>query len=61
MPPSPRLSALNTNARYLTETIRISDQKISDNTPSTFAGVGAIVWGPKQSFSAYRGLVPMSP
>ena len=62
MPPSPRLSARMTCPMYLKETTKLSDQKTSESTPSTFSGVGARPWGPvKHSFRAYSGLVPMSP
>ena len=40
MPPSPRLSARMTKTRYLIEMTMISDQKISESTPSTLSGVG---------------------
>ena len=41
----------------------ISDQKISDSTPSTLASFTARLWpGPSSdSRMAYSGLVPMSP
>ena len=62
MPPSPRLSACMIKVRYLSETTKLSDQKISDSTPRTFAAVGATPYsGAKHSLSAYSGLVPMSP
>ena len=35
VPPSPRLSARSTKATYLTVTISVSAQTISDSTPST--------------------------
>ena len=61
-PPSPPLSARITKTRYLIEMTRISDQTISDSTPNTLSGVGAMPWGPwKHSRRAYSGLVPMSP
>ena len=41
MPPSPSLSARNTNCTYLSDTISISAQKISETMPLTSAGVGA--------------------
>ena len=37
MPPSPSLSARMMNVRYLTATTMISDQLISDSSPSTFS------------------------
>ncbi len=40
MPPSPSLSARNTNCTYLTETINISAQKMSETMPLTSAGAG---------------------
>ena len=53
MPPSPRLSARRTMARYLTEIVRMSAQKMRERTPRTFAGVGGIGWCPvKHSRSA---------
>ena len=62
MPPSPRLSARRMNPMYFTLTTLISDQTISDSTPTTFAGVGSTPCSPlKHSFRAYSGLVPMSP
>ena len=41
----------------------ISDQKMSDRTPSTLAGVGgdAVLAAGRHSRIAYSGLVPMSP
>ena len=38
MPPSPALSARITKERYLTETTRISSQKISERKPRMEAG-----------------------
>ncbi len=62
MPPSPRLSARMTNPRYLNVTTKVIAQKTSERTPSTLSGVGGTPCGPvKHSFSAYSGLVPMSP
>jgi hypothetical protein len=37
IPPSPSLSARITNAMYLIEITIISDQKINETIPSTFA------------------------
>jgi hypothetical protein len=61
MPPSPLLSARRMKVAYLTETTRISDQKISDSTPSTFSRPTATPCWPNASRNAYSGLVPMSP
>ena len=44
MPPSPWLSARSTNTTYLTETTRMSDQRISEHTPITFARSTGISW-----------------
>ena len=53
MPPSPRLSARMMTARYLSETTKLRDQKISDSTPSTFSGDGLIPYsGAKHSLRA---------
>src|SRR3954471_6905498 len=40
-PPSPSLSARRTNTTYLTDTMSVTDQKISEITPYTSAAVGA--------------------
>ena len=63
MPPSPLLSARMMNSTYLRLTTTISDQKIRERMPSTLSGVIGTGWcaPPKTSFSAYSGLVPMSP
>ena len=62
MPPSPLLSARITTSRYFTEITSSSDQNIRDSTPSMSAGVTATGLAPKkQSRTAYRGLVPISP
>ena len=42
MPPSPSLSARNTNCTYLTDTISMSAQKMSETMPLTSAGVGGV-------------------
>ncbi len=42
MPPSPSLSARNTNCTYLSDTITISAQKMSETMPRTSAGVGTL-------------------
>ncbi len=39
-PPSPSLSARSTNTTYLTDTISVIDQKISETAPYTSRGVG---------------------
>ena len=62
MPPSPRLSARSTSVTYFRLTTSISAQKIADNPPRMFSGVsGSPFCGLKVSFTAYSGLVPMSP
>ena len=62
IPPSPLLDARITAPRYFTETMRISEVKMSERIPSTLSRVGASGWVPaKHSLKAYRGLVPMSP
>jgi hypothetical protein len=62
IPPSPRLSACRTTARYLTLITRISDQKIMERMPKMCLGSGSIPCsGLKHSRTAYSGLVPMSP
>jgi hypothetical protein len=60
-PPSPWLSARKTKDTYLTETIMVSVQKKSDNTPYTLSGVKATWPEPNTSLRAYSTLVPMSP
>jgi hypothetical protein len=40
MPPSPRLSARRTKATYLKETMKLTDQKISEVTPMMLSGLG---------------------
>ena len=52
-----------TNARYLIETIRVIAQKTSETTPYTSPGVGRTTppFREKTIWSAYSGLVPMSP
>ena len=63
MPPSPLLSARVMKLTYLRLTKIMSDQKITERMPSTFSGVIGTGWcaPPNTSFSAYSGLVPMSP
>ena len=60
-PPSPLLSARRISTTYLIDTTIISVQKIIDSTPMMFSGVTGTRSGAKTSFSAYSGLVPMSP
>ena len=48
MPPSPSLSARITNTRYLIETMTMSDQKISESTPSTLPVVTGTAWDPEK-------------
>jgi hypothetical protein len=56
------LSAFITQRMYLNETMKLSDQKISERTPRTLSLVRGMLWAPvKHSLSAYSGLVPMSP
>ena len=53
IPPSPWLSARMTTVRYLNVTTKLSDQKISESTPSTLPLVTGTPWGPmKHSLSA---------
>ena len=62
IPPSPRLSARRISTTYLTATIVISVQTITEITPITLAGTVAMPWtGLNDSCTAYNGLVPMSP
>jgi len=62
VPPSPRLSARITSTTYLSETTTISTQKIADSPPSTLSTLSGMPCpGAKVSFTAYSGLVPMSP
>ena len=62
VPPSPRLSARMTSTTYLSETTIISTQRIADSPPSTLSTLSGMPWpGAKVSFTAYSGLVPMSP
>ena len=62
MPPSPRLSARMISTTYLIETTIISDQKMVDRPPRMFSAVsGMPCAGENVSFTAYSGLVPMSP
>ena len=60
-PPSPWLSARRINATYFSETTTVNVQNTSDKMPRMLSGVsGTRPWA-KTSFSAYSGLVPMSP
>ncbi len=53
IPPSPRLSACMMKARYLNDTTKLSDQKISESTPRTLADVGTTPYsGAKHSLRA---------
>ncbi len=63
MPPSPLLFARMMKTMYLMDTTIISAQNTSDRMPRTFASSIGTGWcaPPKTSFSAYSGLVPMSP
>ena len=62
VPPSPRLSARITSTTYLSDTTITSDQKMVDSPPKMLAWVsGMPCAGEKVSFTAYSGLVPMSP
>src|SRR5262245_13165968 len=61
-PPSPLLSKRSTNETYLTDTISVTAQKMSESTPNTLASVsGRRCAPPNASLKAYSGLVPMSP
>ena len=64
IPPSPSLSARITNRTYVTVTMIVTDQKISETTPKTLScdtltGCGSP--GLKTVWTVYNGLVPMSP
>ena len=64
IPPSPSLSARITSMTYVTVTMIITDQKISEMTPKmlscdTLTGCGSL--GLKTVCTVYSGLVPMSP
>src|SRR5512138_1445116 len=62
MPPSPRLSARMMSSTYFRVTTTISAQKMVDRPPRMFSGVSAMPCvGENVSFTAYSGLVPMSP
>src|SRR5215467_8466370 len=64
IPPSPSLSARITSETYVTVTMIVTDQKISETTPKmlsvdTATGCGSL--GLKTVWTVYSGLVPMSP
>jgi hypothetical protein len=62
VPPSPRLSARITSTTYLSDTTMISTQKMADRPPRMLATLSGMPCpGAKVSFTAYSGLVPMSP
>jgi hypothetical protein len=63
VPPSPLLSARNSNSTYLAVTTMNSDHRISESTPSTMmrdAGWPSAAWV-TASRNAYSGDVPISP
>src|SRR3954452_21231737 len=62
-PPSPSLSARISTITYLTDTISVTDQKISETTPYTSPSVGRTAPSSIENTvcNAYKGLVPMSP
>src|SRR5206468_6721072 len=64
IPPWPSLSARITSVTYVTVTMSVTDQKISETTPkmlSVDTGTGWGSLGLKTVWTVYRGLVPMSP
>ena len=62
IPPSPRLSARSTSVTYFSETTIIRIQKIVETPPTMFSALsGMPCSGLNVSFTAYSGLVPMSP
>ena len=62
MPPSPRLSARMISSTYFSETMIISAQKMVESPPRMLAWLSGMPWsGENVSFTAYSGLVPMSP
>src|SRR5215470_11235161 len=64
IPPSPSLSARMTRETYVTVTISVTDQKISETTPKMLSVDTATGWGSpglKTVWTVYSGLVPMSP
>ena len=62
-PPSPLLSARRTTVTYLTDTMMVSDHTTIEMIPSTSLVVGPIrpPSMEKTVWTAYSGLVPMSP
>ena len=60
-PPSPLLSARRISSTYFSETMMVIVQKISESTPRMLSGVAGTWPAWNTSFSAYSGLVPMSP
>ena len=61
MPPSPRLSARITRARYLIEMMMMRAHSAIDAMPSALVSTTARCWCSNASRNAYSGLVPMSP
>src|SRR5688572_16009855 len=62
VPPSPLLSARITSTTYLSDTTSISAQKMVDRPPRMLVVFRSMPRpGEKVSFTAYSGLVPMSP
>src|SRR6201981_3654990 len=64
IPPPPSLSARITSRTYVTVTMIVTDQKISETTPKmlscdTLTGCGSL--GLKSVWTVYSGLGPMSP
>ena len=59
IPPSPLLSALNTNHTYFTVVIRVMVQMMSDNVPIISSSL--ISLSLMMELKTYRGEVPMSP
>jgi hypothetical protein len=60
-PPSPLLSARRISTTYLKDTTTVSVQNTSDRMPRMFSGDSGTRPCANTSFSAYSGLVPMSP
>jgi hypothetical protein len=64
IPPSPSLSARITSRTYVTVTMIVTAQKISETTPKMFSvdtATGCGSCGLKTVWTVYSGLVPMSP
>src|SRR6516165_5756121 len=64
IPPSPSLSARITSKTYVTVTMIVTDQKISETTPKMLSWDTVTGWGSlglKSVWTVYSGLVPMSP